>query len=67
MTKKIDTLKNKKKSCFFSKCLCSSNIVYIVYIVGILILLSFGFGLYKRLTSVKIQLESCRSSCRSDI
>ena len=65
MTKKLDTLKNIKKTSFFSRCLCSDNVVYIVYIVGILILLSFGFGLYKRLSNVKMELESCRSSCRS--
>lgn len=63
MRKKLDTLeKNNNKSSFFSKCLCANNIAYIIYIIGILILLSFGVGLYNRLINVKRQLESCRSS-----
>jgi hypothetical protein len=58
--------KSKKRS-FFLKCLCSNNIAYFVAVIGIVLLLVIMFGMFKRISVVKEQLESCRSSCRSTI
>lgn len=63
MTKK-NTLKHRKTS-FLQKCFCANNIAYFVTIFGILLVVMIGIFLQKRLGSVKEQLESCRSSCRS--
>ena len=67
MPEKIDTLKKYKKRTFWEKCLCSNNIAFFVVIVGIIIIFSLMFGTFKKLSVVKEQLESCRSSCRSNI
>ena len=63
MTKK-NTLKQRKTS-FLQKCFCANNIAYFVAIFGILLVVMIGIFLHKRLGTVKEQLESCRSSCRS--
>ena len=67
MTKKIETLKNYKKRTFLQKCLCANNIPYFVLIIGIIIIFLLMSGTFKRLSVVKEQLESCRSSCRSSM
>uniref|UniRef100_A0A6C0JQ99 Uncharacterized protein n=1 Tax=viral metagenome TaxID=1070528 RepID=A0A6C0JQ99_9ZZZZ len=66
MTKKINTLKQYKKRSFWAKCLCSNNIAYFVVAIGVIIAILAMIGTFKRLSNVKEQLESCRSSCRSN-
>ena len=63
MTKK-NTLKQPKTN-FLQKCFCNNNFAYFVTIIGTILIVMCGLFLYKRLGSVKEQLESCRSSCRS--
>ena len=67
MTKKIDTLKYYKKQSFWAKCLCASNIAYIVTTIGVISLIVIVYFIFVRLSNVKLQLESCRSSCRSNV
>jgi hypothetical protein len=55
-----------KQKSFWSKCLCSNNIAYFVSIIGIILLLILIVGMLKRISIVKEQLDSCRSSCKSD-
>ena len=61
---KKNTLENQKTN-FLQKCFCRANFAYIITIIGIIIVIMCGIFLYKRLDTVKEQLESCRSSCRS--
>ena len=67
MTKKIDTLKYYKKQSFWAKCLCVGNIAYIVITTGIISLIVLVYFIFRRLSTVKEQLESCRSSSRSNL
>lgn len=57
--------KKLKKMNNMSRWLGSNQIVYIIIIIATILLLIFGFFLYKKLYNTKIQLESCRSSCSS--
>ena len=56
----------QQKTNFLQKCLCVNNIAYFVVIVGIIIMVTCGAFLSKRLGHVKEQLDSCRSSMRGD-
>jgi hypothetical protein len=47
-------------------CVFSGNITYWVIIACTILVIIFVFGLNKRLSNVKVQLDSCRSSMRSD-
>jgi hypothetical protein len=62
MVKKINTMKKYKKQTFWAKCLCGNNIAYFVVIVVSIILIMLMLGMFKRISHVKEQLESCRSS-----
>ena len=59
-----NSLKNEKVTstplCYFS-----GNIVYLIIIVCVILLLILMFGLNNKLSRVKVQLDSCRSSMRS--
>ena len=59
--------KEKSKYEAYVGCATSTSIAYIAIIVGVSAVLICGIFLYKRLNTVKKQLESCRSSCRSNI
>ncbi len=62
--KQFNSLKNKNPKTL-TTCAYSGNIIYYVIIISVIVFLVFVFGLHKRLSSVKLQLDSCRSSCRS--
>jgi hypothetical protein len=62
--KRFDTLKHIKTSPHIN-CIFTYNIWNYVIILSIIAFLICWFGLYKKLSSVKKQLESCRSSMRS--
>lgn len=64
MPVKYNTMNGKNVSNIY--CGFSGNIVYYVCMGVAILVIIFGFGLHKKLSNVKVQLESCRSSMRSD-
>jgi hypothetical protein len=64
--KKYNSLKNEQ-AVSVSTCGLSGNVVYYVIIACTILLFVFIFGINKRLSNVKSELNSCRSSMRSDI
>ena len=62
---KYNSLKNQSVTSA-PTCAYSGNIVYWVIIACVIVLIVFVFGLNKRLSNVKVALDSCRSSMRSN-
>jgi len=54
--------KTEKPSGFLCKCVLSGNVPHIVSFVVTVILIIIGIILYNKFSTVKVQLESCRSS-----
>jgi cell division protein FtsL len=66
MAKKQKTLQSDKKlDNFVYKCVLSGNISYIIIFIVVVILIIGSIILYKKFYKVKVELDSCRSSCRS--
>lgn len=61
---KYNSLKNQQVTSS-PTCVFSGNIVYYIIIICTIVLLVFVFGLHKRLSNVKVALDSCRSSSLS--